>query len=73
MEEIKLIYQLFDSLRLHSKAGLGIDRDAFVKFCPIPVSFAIKSRYSNLIFSSFLGPVGTPYIQIHENNQLVIR
>lgn len=36
MEEIQLLHQLFDNLILRSKSLAGIDRDVFVKYCPIP-------------------------------------
>ena len=36
IEELQLIYQLYDSLRLRTRQKLGIDRDVFVKFCPLP-------------------------------------
>ena len=38
MEEIQLIHQIFEYLRLQSKLQTGIDMDVFVKYCPIPVS-----------------------------------
>ena len=37
-EELQLLYQIFEDLRVRSKGFCGIDRDVFVKFCPIPVS-----------------------------------
>lgn len=30
------MYQLFEDLRTRSKLFCGIDRDVFVKFCPLP-------------------------------------
>lgn len=35
-EELQLLYQIFEDLRVRSKGYCGIDRDVFVKFCPIP-------------------------------------
>jgi hypothetical protein len=37
-EELRVINLLFEDLRKISKDQIGIDRDSFVKFCPIPVS-----------------------------------
>lgn len=36
VEEIQLLVQLFENLVLRSKSQQGMDRDVFVKYCPIP-------------------------------------
>jgi hypothetical protein len=35
---MQLLHQLFDDFRCRSKNYSGLDRDVFVKFCPIQVS-----------------------------------
>ena len=42
MDELQLILQLFSDLRMRSKLQMGIDRDVFVKFCPIPGLWGLR-------------------------------
>jgi hypothetical protein len=55
-QELQLIFQLFDDLRVRSNNYMGIDRDVFVRFCPIPVS---------KLETNSLGAVGSQDFQKH--------
>ena len=46
-----MLYQIFEDLRVRSKGFCGIDRDVFVKYCPIPVS---KFLYSIILVNNLL-------------------
>ena len=51
-DEFQLLFGLFDDLRRRSKSHIGIDRDIFVRFCPIPglwghCIYNLIRKYSN--------------------------
>ena len=50
LEEIQIIFQMFGALKNLSLDLEGIDRDTFIKFCPISVSFI---TFTQIIYFTF--------------------